>query len=225
MNTIDWYTYKFHCSSLSNLMVKSRKADEPSETTKSFLRELWVQETFGRQKIEMIGNKYTTKGIMCETDSIELFERVTGKTYFKNNEQLENEYIVGTPDLKKPDLVDIKTSWDLFTYAGVDEKKAMKDYYYQLAGYMWLTGEESATLAYCLVNTPDILANDELYRLSFKLPDDQTELYRHNYIYDDIPEDMRVKQYHIAPLDMEGVIESMREATITARTYLAGLTL
>lgn len=223
MNVIDWSTYKFHCSALGNLMTKSRKAGEPSETTKSYLRELWVKETFGREKIEMIGNKFTTKGIMCETDSIELFERVTGRTYFKNNKQLENDYIVGTPDLIKPDLVDIKTSWDLYTFANVSMDKALKDYYYQLAGYMWLTGATDSILAYCLVNTPDILTNDELYRLSFKLPDDQTEQYRQNYVFDDIPEEMRVKIYPI--FRDEAYIEAMQIAVVEARTYLATLTL
>lgn len=223
MNTIDWSTYTFHCSGLANLMVKARKAGELSETTKSYLRDLWIKETWGREKLETIGNKYTTKGIMCETDSIELYERVVGKTYFKNNKQLSNEFVIGTPDLIKPDVVDIKTSWDLYTFTGVDENKAVKDYYYQLLGYMWLTDTQTSTLAYCLVNTPDIMIQDELYRLSFKLPDDKVDQYRNNFVFDDIPEKLRVKDYLFERSEED--IEKLQNNIVLARDYLAHILL
>lgn len=225
MNTIvgiDWSKYKFHCSGLGNLMVKSRKDGELSETTKSYLRELWIKETWGREKIDMIGNKYTTKGVMCETDSIELFERVTGIKCFKNNKQLENDWIVGTPDVVSPKLIDIKTSWDLYTFMAVDENKALKDYAYQLLGYMWLTRKRKAILAYCLVNTPDIIINDELYRLSFKLPEDHVEQYKNNFVFDDIPSIFRVKQYLV---EHTGEIKKLKKVIKQARYYLSNIRL
>jgi len=132
MNTIDWTTYNFHCSSIAQMMVKPRAAGELlSATTKSYLKELWIKETFQRDKIDMIGNKYTTKGTIVETDSIELYEHVSSVSYFKNNEQLKNDYLVGTPDIVAPNLIDIKSSWDIFTFGAVDEKKARADYYWQ----------------------------------------------------------------------------------------------
>jgi hypothetical protein len=42
-------------------------------------------------------------------------------------------------------------------------------YYWQLQGYMDLTGATSATLAYCLVDTPAQLIEDEKRRLMWKM--------------------------------------------------------
>ena len=196
MNKIDWSTYKFHCSGLSNIMVNARKKDELlSETTKSYLTKIYIKEVWGREPTDMLANKYTQKGIMCETDSLNLVEKVLNKSYFKNNKELHNDFIVGTPDVINPDLIDIKTSWDIFTYAAVDEKKATADYFYQLLGYMWLTGKKMARLTYCLVDTPDQMMTDELYRLSFKIPEDQVDGYTRNYKFEDIPQELRVKQF------------------------------
>lgn len=219
MNTIDWSKYNFHCSGLSNLMTNSRKkGEELSETAKSYLREVYIKEVWGREKTDMLANKFTQKGIMCETDSITLVEKVLGKTYFKNQKTLNNEYVVGTPDVINPDLVDIKTSWDLFTYTAVDEDKATKDYFYQLLGYMWLTGKKTALLTYCLVDTPDEMMTDELYRLSFKMPEDKLEPYKNNYKFADIPEAMRVKQFAFN-FD-EALIETLKFKIEAGRQYL-----
>lgn len=223
MNTINWNTYKFHCSGLSNLMVSSRKKDEDlSETTKTYLRELYLKEVWGRQKTDLLANKYVRKGIMCETDSIELVERVTGRKYFKNVKTFENEFIIGTPDIVDP-LIDIKTSWDLFTFSSVDEEKALKDYYYQLLGYMVLTGSGDSILTYCLVNTPEEMINDELYKMSFKAPESIIDSHKNNYIFDDIPEALRVKQYGFDYSDIEWRTLQLKIAS--ARNYLSSLSI
>lgn len=224
MNTIDFSTYKFHCSGLSNLLTNARKKDEVlSETAKSYLRELWIKKVWGREKSDMVGNRYTQKGIMCETDSLELVERVTGKKYFKNQKTFENDFIVGTPDVTGSDLVDIKSSWDLFTFASVTEDQAKKDYYAQVLGYMWLLDQKKATVTYCLVNTPQEIINNEMRRLSYNLPDEELEKYRNNYIFDDIPEEKRIKAYTFE-YD-EAIVETVKERIMHARSYLSILSL
>lgn len=224
MKIIDWKTYKFHPSGLNNLLTNSRKKDEVlSETAKSYLRELWIKEVWGREKSDMVGNKFTQKGIMCETDSLSLIEKVTGKKYFKNQKQLDNDWIIGTPDVTGAELVDVKTSWDLFTFVAVTEAQAKKDYYSQVLGYMWLLDQKKAIVMYCLVNTPEILITDDLYRLSFKLPEDQIEKYRTNYIFDDIPEKDRIKAYAFE-YD-ETIIEEIKKRIEYAREFLQNQTL
>lgn len=224
MNKIDWSTYKIHCSSLPAIMTNSRKKGELlSETAKAYLREMYIKETFGRVRLDSLTNRYMRKGIECETDSLELVERVTGKKYFKNQEQIENDFITGTPDVKNPDLVDIKTSWDLFTFAAVDEKKATKDYFWQLAGYAWILGREKAHLTYCLVNTPEIMITDELYRLSFKVSEKEAMEYRNNFIFDDIDENMRVKSFVFN--SNESFNNDIKDRVIAARVYLQTINL
>lgn len=224
MNTINWNTYKFHCSGLSNLMTASRKKDELlSETAKTYLKEVYIKEVFSREKSDSVANKFMQKGIECETDSLILAEKVTGNKYFKNQKTLENEYIIGTPDVIEPELLDIKTSWDIFTFSAIDESKATKEYSYQLLGYMYLTGKRKARLIYCLVNTPSLMIENDMYRLSFNLPEDQIDKYRKNYIYDDIPEKMRVKLYTIEYNEENVVV--LIEKIKAARTYLSSLSL
>lgn len=223
MNQVDWNTYKFHCSSIKSLMVTPRlKSETLSETTKSFLRQIYIKEVFGRVKTEMIANKFVRKGTMCETDSIALFEEVTGEKHFKNNKTIENDYVIGTPDvIAKDKILDIKTSWDLFTFFDVDRDKATDDYYYQLLGYMWLTGKDKAELAYCLVDTPEELINDEIYRLKFYMPEEEAEEFRINFMFGDIAKEKRVKKY-LYEYNGE-MVEAIQNRIEDCRAYLMEL--
>lgn len=220
---MNWSTYKFHASGLRYLMTNSRKKDDLSETTKTYLDELWIQETYGRRKTDTLTNKYMNKGTACETDSIELLERVTGKKYFKNQTLYKNDYICGTPDITKPDLIDVKTSWDLWTFAGTNLDNATKDYQWQMFSYEWLLKRSNSILVYALVDTPDEMVNDELYRLSFKIPEEQLEQYKNNYKFGDIPEKDRIKAYDFVfdEANVPIVIERVNQC----RNYLLNKTL
>ena len=226
---IDWDTYKFRCSSLPMLMTKSRsKSDILSETAKACLREIWIKEMFGREKIDT-RNKFVDKGISCESDSLDLVKEVLGVNYFKNNKEYSNDWIKGTPDIVTVmEIKDIKTSWDIWTFATVDEDKAYKDYYYQLLGYMWLTKSPNSELIYCLVDTPEEIINDELYRLSFKYKDisdnPETEMkVKRNYLFSDIEPKLRLKNYKFSYTEAE--TEAVKGILMEARKYLASLSL
>lgn len=224
MNEINWSTYKFRCSGLHNLMTSSRKKDDPlSETTKSYLKEVYIREVFGREKSDMVANKFTQKGIMCETDGLEMIERVDGVKYFKNNKLYEDRFIKGTPDVVADNIIDTKLSWDLFTFANMDEDKARKAYYYQMLGYMWLTGKQEASVIFCLVNTPEHLMNAELYKLQFSIPDGEHLKYKNNYIFDDIPEKLRIKKYNFNYSDED--MKMLAHRIIDCRNYLLKLSL
>lgn len=224
MNKTNWESYKFHCSALGYLMTNGRSKSDPlSETAKRYLEEVYLKEVWGRERHESLCNKYMQKGIMCETDSLELFEEVTGNRCFKNQKNLSNEYITGTPDVIKPELIDIKTSWDLHTFIRVTDDSSYKDYYYQLFGYMWLTNMDRASLVYCLVNTPNTMVNDEIYRLSFKVPEEKAEEYRNNFIFDDIPPEKRIKRFDFDFDD--NLINQLKGRIELARIYLAGIEL
>jgi hypothetical protein len=205
-------------------MTSSRKKDDPlSETTKSYLKDVYIKEVFGREKTDMVANKFTQKGIMCETDGLEMIERVSGSKFFKNLKTFENDFIKGTPDVVAHKIIDTKLSWDLFTFANMDSDKARKAYYYQMLGYMMLTGRQEASVIFCLVNTPEHLMNAELYRLQFSIPDGEHLKYKNNYIFDDIPENMRIKTYTFlySPED----VKALQDRIIDCRNYLLNLSL
>jgi len=224
MQKVNWDTYKFHCSSLPTLMTQPREkakkeAGELSETTKTALREIWIEETFGRKKFDT-SNKFTEKGLLCEQDSLELVTSVYKRGFLaKNKDFLVNRYVCGTPDVLKPILIDIKTSWDIWTFAKVDEKKAKSDYFWQLLGYMWLLGRKRSKLIYALVNTPEDIKEKELYNLTFKniTPEEQIKA-EANYCFDDIPCKHRVKMYNFK-FEMEK-IQELKRTLDASRAYL-----
>lgn len=165
---------KFRCSGLGNLMVEPKlKSETLSETTKTYLREKYIFEKYKRSKF--VESKYMTKGTEVEEESLTLLSIVTRKLYNKNEKLLWNDWIAGTPDTYEGDtienaitIIDIKSSWDIFTFFASKEEKLNKMYYWQLQGYMWLTGAKVAQLAYCLINTPQKLVDDEIRKLSYK---------------------------------------------------------
>jgi len=231
MNNAD--TIKFRCSSLGHLMTESRSKSEPiSETTKTHLVDVYVSEVYGRHTD--IFNKYISKGNAVEDDSITLFSRVNKEFFTKNEKHLSNDYIKGTPDLYRgssietaTEIIDIKSSWDIFTYFRTRSKDMNKLYYWQLMGYMALTGAETATLAYCLVDTPDTLVNDEKRKLHWKmgLIDDQNpdfieacEKIDKLSKYDDIP--LKDKVYTINFERNETDINRIYQRVMEAREWM-----
>jgi hypothetical protein len=172
--------FKLHPSSAGKIMTNkpgktnTTCVDELSETAKNHLIEFYIEDRFNRKKD--IENKYIQKGLMCEDDSITLYSRVTKKIFFKNEETLENDFLIGTPDLytgttinKAETVIDIKTSWDIYTFFQNKVKPVDKNYFYQLQCYMALTGATSSKLAYCLIDTPYVLINQEKERLLYKM--------------------------------------------------------
>lgn len=229
MNKINWDTYKIRCSALPTLMTVSRSKTDPlSETAKAYLREIWIKEVFNREKYDK-SNKYTDKGISCESDSLDLYKQVTDKTLFKNKKNFENDFIKGTPDLVLNNcVIDIKTPWDLWTFMAVNEDVARKDYLFQLVGYAWLVGVVCGQITYCLVNTPQEIVSTEMYKLSFRFDeigtsDKADEKYLKNYKFDDIEPKLRFKSYgFLSLLDYAPQVE---EKVLQCREYLKGLSL
>ena len=219
---MNWKNYKFRCSSLGKIMTDARaKKDILSETCKDELNAILLR-TKDREKDIM--SKYTIKGNLVEENSISLVSSVRGRFLVKNEERFENEYIAGTPDLINP-VEDIKSSWDLQTYA---KACVTKDNYWQILGYMWLLGDKQGKLLYCLVNTPEELVEDELRRLSWKMNMIDTENERYveasqklmkNMIFDDIPADQRLTEFTVEFDD--GKIELLKQRIDVCREYLA----
>ena len=121
----------------------------------------------------------------------------------KNEEHFNNDYLTGTPDVNTKDiLLDIKSSYDGTTFPFFAEEIPTKDYYYQLMGYMALTGKTESLLVYCLTNTPSEIVEDEIRREHWKnhLIDESEELRqeveaKHNF--DHIPTEKRIKTFEV----------------------------
>lgn len=142
------------------------KTEVLSETTKKHLCDIYVSRVWGKSKDTF--TKFTNKGLMVEEDSLTLFSRHQRQFFTKNEVKLANQYIMGTPDIITSDMViDIKSSWDAFTFIKT-RFDLNKMYYWQLQGYMWLAQKEKAMLAYCLINTPDVIVQGEKRKLAWQ---------------------------------------------------------
>jgi hypothetical protein len=223
--------YKFRCHSIGKLMTAPKlKADKEagnlSETTKSYLMEIYVQEKYGRKKD--ISSKYLEKGLMVEGEAIKLYSRLKLEEYTKNEERLSNDFITGIPDLISTEVIDIKSSWDIFTFFNVLNKEVNSDYYWQLQSYMGLTGLPMAKLAYCLINTPEMLISDEKRKLSYKMNTIESPEYlaacdelEKSMIFDDIPLTNRMIEFEVKR-DGEA-IKSIYDKVEKSREYLNNL--
>lgn len=214
-------------------MTESRsKSETISETTKSHLLDVYVTNKYGRST--ELQSKFISKGLMAEEDSVTLYSRYSKKFFKKNEEHLSNEFIKGTPDcyigesINNAELIiDLKTSWDIFTFFRNLGKSINKMYYWQLQGYMWLTGAKKSKLVYCLVDTPEILINDEKRKLMWKsgsIDDSSKEAQEalaeleKQLTYSDIPINERVIEIEIERNDED--LEKLRERIIYCRNYI-----
>jgi len=150
--------FKIRASASGKLMTKPRsKSEVLSKTTMSYLQEWTKEQIYGFRK--NIQSKYLTKGNEVEDAAIDYASERLGWLFaIKNEEYFEDEYFCGTPDVILEDtIVDIKSSWDCFSFPLFDKKIPNEDYKYQLQTYMHLTGKRKAQLCYVLMNTPEDL--------------------------------------------------------------------
>jgi hypothetical protein len=221
---------KIRCSSLGKLMtepksVADKNAGALSETAKTMLIEGYAKAVYGREK--EVQSKPMKKGVLVEDDSIALLSRNDGVLYQKNEVKYENELISGTPDIITELVIDIKSSYDIWTFLANVDSKIDKGYWWQLQGYMMLTNRRKASLVYCLSNMPDHLVETEKYYLLKRLdviseesPEYLIEAAKLERIlkYDDIPVKERVIRYDIDFDD--SVVELVESKVKTAREYL-----
>ena len=219
---------KIRCSQIGKIMTNPRtKGERLSLTTKSYILELAIQEKYGIQK--EFWSRYTDKGIEVEDEAIKLVGEVLNVGFiYKNEERITNEYITGVPDVNTDVLIDVKSSWDAFTFFEkvVEDELKNKDYYYQLQGYMWLTDKQEALLCYCLIDTPLQIVEDEIRREHWKQnliseSDDVRAFIEDKHTFMHIPKEKRVKT-HVVKQDDE-VIEAIKTRIEECREYYNNL--
>ncbi len=226
-------------SSVGYLMTEPQaKADKDagnlSKTAKTYLLEIYIAEKYGRTKD--VQTKQMRKGVEVEDEAIELLSQSVGRPLIKNTERFANEFITGHPDVL--DLTesglkvwDVKSSYDLFTFLGNLPEKLKDLYYWQLQSYMWLTGATESCIAYCLINTPFGIIEQEKNSLLYRMADVVTnespkylleaaklEL---NMMFDDIDQKERLLLFPVHRNDED--IELIKEKVLKAREFLENI--
>lgn len=210
---------------LGQLLEKKKTGITLGETSKAFVRQMWLEKEFAYKEDVMTDEML--KGLLCEQDSLGLVQKVLGGEFrAKNTNRFRNEFIEGTPDiiLKKEDVVeDVKTSYSLRTFM---EAELTKLYFWQGQGYMELTGKKKYRLMYCLVPTPEEIISAQKMRWYYKFNcEDQNPHYveaclqidHNNEIIRRLPEERRIKKFEF---DFEPEkIELLKGKIIVAREY------
>lgn len=150
---------KFRASSLGEIMTNGR-GDGLSAGAKTHIEKIAKEFVYGYDRT--FSSKYTDKGLQVEDQSIDLLNSVLFTSYTKNTERKENDWITGECDIFTGDqIIDIKSSWSLETFPCLSEHGADSGYEWQLRAYMMLWDVDKASIAYCLVDTPDDLIGYE----------------------------------------------------------------
>lgn len=155
--------FKIRCSAIGKIMTNSRTKGELSKTAQGYCKDWLKGQIFKRQR--HISTKYTEKGNIMEDNSIDFIAKMLGYgMLIKNEEHFSNDFMKGTPDILPGNtdiVIDAKNSWSHDTFPLFESKATTLDYYWQLQGYMHLTGRKKGVLAYVLSDTPDHLIERE----------------------------------------------------------------
>ena len=220
---------------LNRLIAKRDAPPELSDTAKTYLKEVYMFHKYGK---ETVGgserSKYTIKGRSVEDESINMLSRVDNSQYSKNEERFTNEYLTGEPDIIINDesglpvkIIDIKSSWDGASLLSNIGKPLNPLYYWQVHGYMALTGAKEAEVTYCLVNMPEEIINGEknrIFRTMNPATEENIEYKRvidklvNNMTFDEIPIKERVVRFAI-PRD-ETIIQNIYDRVDQCRNWL-----
>lgn len=179
---------KFHPSSLGLIMTdaqsidrtlvpadllptldKARKTDADRELllpykeaslssgAKTFLNTKAKEKVYQyRQEVE---TKYMDKGLACEAEAIEMINYLRFKSYEKNTERRESDFLTGECDIYVPRIktIDTKVAWSLATFPAVSEDAHDPLYEWQGRAYMKLWDVPEHEVCWLMLNTPEEL--------------------------------------------------------------------
>lgn len=173
-----------------------------------------------------------TKGVLNEDQSINILNEIYKKDFYKNEQKFENDWVQGTPDIipcvaediYNFGLIDIKSSWDIFSFFASKNEPLKSAYEWQMQAYMWLTGIEKATVFFVLTETPEEILKQEAKNFCYK-KGIKIDFYEGIYneiqekmTYKNIPLEERVFSFEV--LKNEELHEKIIEKVEESRKYL-----
>lgn len=194
--------FQIRASAGQKILTNPRSKNEIlSKTTLTYVDEWLKEQIYGVRKD--FTSKYTDKGNMLEDEAIDkTIEWLDLPFVLKNEMQLSSEHFTGTPDLILEDeVIDIKNSWDCFTFPLFETEIPTKDYETQIQIYMHLTGKKKGRVVYLLLNTPEELSK-------WETPHD----------YNSLDKKYRIKSFEFV-YDPE-IIKTLQNRVEEIRTYI-----
>ena len=214
---------KIRCSAIGKIMTNPRtKGESLSATAKTHVQERYLELEYGIYK--EFWSRYTDKGNLVEDEAILMCESLWEGMFLEKNElKFSNDYLTGVPDVITDDFIlDTKCSYSAHSFPFFDSELPNKDYFFQMQGYLELTGKTDAYVVYCLINTPEEHVQDEIRRESWKrkeisISEEVEEFVRAAHTFDNIPKERRMKVFHVQK--DEAVIEQIYQRIELCREY------
>jgi len=205
--------------SIRDFLRRQKKVSESSlsKTCITYLtEEVFVYHTYG-QRIRPGGeslNESVTrimKGTLCEESAIQMVADYDGINYKKNKRKYRNRWVTGIPDINYKKrlgdrkVIDIKSSWDMYSFIKNLPQKISTAYKCQTQGYIALTNADIGEVCHVLVSAPDELIEKQVAKLKYKnVFATKAELEEAEYLtrksmrFDDIPEDRRIIRFPVS---------------------------
>lgn len=223
--------FKIRASACGQIMTNPRakkdiEAGVLSQTAKTYC-ETWLKEQLYNRKKDF-SSKYTDKGNICEDNSLDFIaQQLEYGMLIKNEKHLDNHIMTGTPDVILKDLIiDVKNSWDNFTFPLFEIDVPDKNYYWQAQCYMYLTGKAQYKLIYVLSDTPTNLIEKEAYYWCKDNGYDELDIdvykqFIRKMTYNDIDDKLKIKVFNIERNNED--ISKIEKRVIECRNYIESL--
>lgn len=213
---------------LANLIYKFENPELP-DGAKTYCQKWIKEQLYNRRK--HFSNLYLEKGIQCEDGAIEFASDYHGwEGAEKNDEWFEDAYMQGTPDIileNESHVIDIKNSYDAFSFPLFETEIPTKGYDTQLQVYLHLTGHDCATLCYCLMDAPLDIMKEEMRRMSWKegsmgaVSDELYQKVKAEMTYSNLIPELRLKTFTVTK--DQSVIDELIFRVEKCREYIEQL--
>jgi len=182
--------------------------------TISMLTRRYPREKY-KKLVLSIGRHYPAvqKGTMMEDESVVELSKFYKKEFIRNTESFENDYLRGFPDIfhaKDNMVIDTKVSWNIETFFKARLEKLSALYWYQMQGYLELTGAKSGKVCFVLLSTPKELIEKEKVKtitdfitgtINRDKYEAKMEMYNLAFDYDKIPLRRRIIEFNVKKCD------------------------
>lgn len=208
--------------------LEPNKDEEPlSEGAKNYLLKFYAFEKYKKWRLttgeELDG---ATKGTVIEGDSIDFLSKLDGVHYQKNEEHFSNEFIRGVPDIILRDesntiqhVIDAKSPYDIEKFISNLGKELNPSYWWQMQGYLALTGAPHGEMSFCLVSVPPDLIKSRYEQLLGSFRNYTIEELTANLTFDDIPPIER--RIRVEVLRDDEAIQKVYRRIVKCREYLS----
>lgn len=222
-------------------LIKREEAElEPfliSKANENVLRTIYSREKYNKypQSSSKDYSLQMVNGTMSEKVSLDLSREVLDKKIKVVKGLISNDHLKGIIDgytgrtvYKANHVYEIKTAANYETFLNnANSEKERSDYYWQVMGYLSITGAKKGTIIHtCVSYHPDIitqeigryLAKIRGLNVPSEIVDKQIDRIRNNMTFDDIPKNERVATFTVERNEQE--IELIRKKVLSFRVWL-----